>query len=262
MSDSMYWCCNADFGTHEKTCKNYVDPVPVPPSTPPPLPDCAACVVPDQGVAHVEGTRQHPRVQPVAPQGSAAANMTLEQRAYQAYFEAQAQTSGEIVKSMADFAEAFAAEQRAEIERLRAELANQRKYFQESREQERKWRFAAEERAESAEASVRKMREERDGMKLVIERDRTMVCDGVTALRKILREREWLGEGRGPYEWDDDRWHDEFNATAEEIREAIAGLEKIAADLSNSPTTWEEVQKARSALAAPDAPSEKENGNG
>lgn len=82
-------------------------------------------------------------------------------------------------------------------------------------------------------------------LKLVIERDRSLVCDGVNVLKSILRSREWLGEGRGCYEWDDDRWHDEFKATATEIRTAIEGMEKIAADLSNSPTNWDDVQKAR-----------------
>jgi predicted RNA-binding Zn-ribbon protein involved in translation (DUF1610 family) len=84
-----------------------------------------------------------------------------------------------------------------------------------------------------------------EDLQAVIERDRTNVCDAINGLKKVIREREWLGEGRGPYEWDDDRWHDEFNATAAEIREALKPLEKIAANLSNSPTTHEAVQKAR-----------------
>ena len=44
-----------------------VEPVPAQPATPQPLPDCAACVAPDQGVAHVEGTRQHPRAETATP---------------------------------------------------------------------------------------------------------------------------------------------------------------------------------------------------
>jgi len=48
----------------------HAEPVPVQPAepaTPQPLPDCAACVAPDQGVAHVEGTRQHPRAETATP---------------------------------------------------------------------------------------------------------------------------------------------------------------------------------------------------
>lgn len=82
-------------------------------------------------------------------------------------------------------------------------------------------------------------------LEAVIERDRTDVCDGVNVLKKVVQQREWLGEGRGPYEWDDDRWHAEFKATAAEIRGALSGLEKIAADLSNSPKTHEAVLLAR-----------------
>lgn len=83
-----------------------------------------------------------------------------------------------------------------------------------------------------------------------IEHDRTEICDAVSGLRKVLQEREWLGEGRGPYEWDDDRWHNEFTATAADIREAMEPLVKIAADLTNSPKSHEEVIEARRNLKA------------
>ena len=87
--------------------------------------------------------------------------------------------------------------------------------------------------------------EERERLEAVIERERTAIAEGVTGLKKAVREREWLGEGRGPYEWDDDRWHDEFNAAAREILAALEPLERIAADMSNSPKTQELVDKAR-----------------
>ena len=87
-------------------------------------------------------------------------------------------------------------------------------------------------------------------LELVIERDRTRVCDGVNALLKILREREWLGESRGPYEWDDDRWHEEFRATSAEIKAAVTDMQRIAADLSNSPKSWDKVQQVREAIRA------------
>ena len=88
----------------------------------------------------------------------------------------------------------------------------------------------------------------------IIERDRTAICDGVNGLKKVIDGREWLGEGRGPYEWDDDHWHDEFKATALEIRQALEPLKKIARDLSNCPKTWEQIQKARAGDASPSVP--------
>jgi hypothetical protein len=88
--------------------------------------------------------------------------------------------------------------------------------------------------AKFADRALAPLRERQKTLEAVIERDRSRVAEGVTALRKIVIRREWLGEGRGPYEWDDDRWHDEFKTTASEIRGAIEDLEKLAGDLSNS----------------------------
>jgi len=82
-------------------------------------------------------------------------------------------------------------------------------------------------------------------LEAIIERDRTQVAEGVTAIRDVLEGRDWLTEGRGPYEWNDDNWHKEFAYAAEEIRKAVEPLEKIAGDLSNCTKKWEEIQAAR-----------------
>ena len=82
-------------------------------------------------------------------------------------------------------------------------------------------------------------------LEAVIERDRSLLAERVKTLQKVISLRDWLGEGRGPFDWDDDRWHDEFNGAATEIREAVEPLIQLAADLSNSPTKWEDIQKAR-----------------
>jgi hypothetical protein len=102
-------------------------------------------------------------------------------------------------------------------------------------------------RIKTMEESLRAAQDRIAELEAVIERDRTKVCDEVNVLKCVIRSREWLGEGRGPYGWDDDHWHQEFIETAREIRDALAGLEKLAADLSNSPKTHEAVVAARAA---------------
>lgn len=82
----------------------------------------------------------------------------------------------------------------------------------------------------------------------ILECERTLVAQGVTAIKKAISSREWLTEGRGPYAYDDDRWHSEFAAAIEEILEALQPLERVAADWSNCRQKWEDVQKAREVL--------------
>jgi hypothetical protein len=82
----------------------------------------------------------------------------------------------------------------------------------------------------------------------ILERERTLVAEGVTNVKKAIKCREWLTEGRGSYEWNDDRWHGEFAAAISEILTAIQPLERIAADWTNCPQKWEDVQKAREEL--------------
>jgi peptidyl-tRNA hydrolase len=79
----------------------------------------------------------------------------------------------------------------------------------------------------------------------VIERDRSIFADCVTAIKKELESYQWLREGRGPYEWDDDKWHQEFAEAYKSIMSALEPAVKLAGDLSNSPKKWEEVQAAR-----------------
>lgn len=82
-------------------------------------------------------------------------------------------------------------------------------------------------------------------LKRAIERDRSTVAVAVTAIKRTLAGKEWLREGRGNYEWNDDRWMKEFGDAIDDIRTALEPLRKVAADLTNSPTTQAEVQAAR-----------------
>jgi hypothetical protein len=78
-----------------------------------------------------------------------------------------------------------------------------------------------------------------------LEFDRTAVAASMTAANKAVDERHWLTEGRGPYEWDDDRWHGEFYAAALEIKAALEPLTKIAANWAGCPKKPEEIAAAR-----------------
>lgn len=78
-----------------------------------------------------------------------------------------------------------------------------------------------------------------------LEHDRTKVAECVTAMKHTLRNYSWLLEGRGSYEWDDDRWHQEFKTATELLQKDLEPLAKIAADWSNCPKKWEDVQAAR-----------------
>src|SRR5690348_17063531 len=69
-----------------------------------------------------------------------------------------------------------------------------------------------------------------------LEYDRTAVADAITAAKKAIDSRDWLGgEGRGSYEWNDDRYRAEFGAAVKEIRKALEPLAKIAADWNGCP---------------------------
>ena len=83
-----------------------------------------------------------------------------------------------------------------------------------------------------------------------LEGDRTKVADCLSRANHAIASRDWLTEGRGSYEWNDDRWHAEFAAAADEIKEALAPLTKIAADWKFCPKTAAEVAKARLDLQA------------
>lgn len=87
--------------------------------------------------------------------------------------------------------------------------------------------------------------EENTRLKGVIERDRSRVADTMARMRKALLAREWLRLGRGSYEWDDDRWRDEFAQAWNELWNATESLKTIAADLSDSPATHAEAVAAR-----------------
>lgn len=87
-----------------------------------------------------------------------------------------------------------------------------------------------------------------------LERDRTTVCEAVNVLLKEIASRSWLmDEGRGSYEWDDDRYRQEFSEALQAIKQALEPLRRVAADLSGCPRTAEAVRQARETQAEHDA---------
>jgi hypothetical protein len=90
-----------------------------------------------------------------------------------------------------------------------------------------------------------------------LEHDRTKVAECVTRLKHTLENYHWLIEGRGSYEWDDDRWHQEFKTACELLQKDLEPMVRIAADWSNCPKKWEDVQAARATPPATAAPAER-----
>lgn len=94
---------------------------------------------------------------------------------------------------------------------------------------------ATEARAERAEAAL--------------ERDRTKVAETINAVRSEIAGREWVLTGRGPYDWDDDRYRAEFAQALAAIRGPIDSLRSIARDWSNCPVDPEKIKAARTPAA-------------
>lgn len=94
-------------------------------------------------------------------------------------------------------------------------------------------------------AELATVKAELDAAQGAIESDRTKLAGILTALDRCLGSRFWLTEGRGSYEWDDDRYREEFKFAVGEILEALKPLRSMAADWSNSPRTAVEIAAAR-----------------
>lgn len=82
-------------------------------------------------------------------------------------------------------------------------------------------------------------------LQAIIERDRTEVARGLRAVKEAIRGHEWLRLGRGSYEYDDDRWKDEFGEALDAIEQAMEPLRSVASNLNDSPVEAEAVAAAR-----------------
>lgn len=81
------------------------------------------------------------------------------------------------------------------------------------------------------------------------ELDRSRIPTALTALNGAVRGREWVLEGRGPYEWDDDDYRAEFSLWVDDVRKAADLFAKIASDWHGCPLDQTEIRHARAMLA-------------
>jgi hypothetical protein len=83
----------------------------------------------------------------------------------------------------------------------------------------------------------------------VIERDRSQVASGLHGMSKAIAGRAWLSEpGRGSYEWDDERYQQEFGHALNELAAAMEPLRVLARDWSDCPTDPLDIAEARALL--------------
>lgn len=77
------------------------------------------------------------------------------------------------------------------------------------------------------------------------EQSRSALAPVVHELKMIITRRDWMAEGRGPYEWDDPAYQQEFGQALLEWQEAIKPLQSVAANWSYCPTDPDEIAAAR-----------------
>lgn len=99
-------------------------------------------------------------------------------------------------------------------------------------------RDAAEVRAATAEAAFK-------AACVSNEQSRSALAPVVSELKMIITRRDWMTEGRGPYEWDDPAYQQEFGVALQEWQEAIKPLQSVAANWSYCPTDPDEIAAAR-----------------
>jgi hypothetical protein len=112
----------------------------------------------------------------------------------------------------------------------------------------REWeRTAAEalQRIRELEVNLASAESECKRMRNVIERDRSLVAAVMTSFRHHSSRWGWLIEGRGSYEYDDDRYRREFSSAMNAMESAIEPLRTLAGDWSDCPTTSAEIREAR-----------------
>lgn len=81
-------------------------------------------------------------------------------------------------------------------------------------------------------------------LRRVIERDRTLVGMVATSARRVLGSYRWVAEGRGPYEWDDDRYRAEFGHCVRQVTAEWDKLGHLIGDWSDCPM-GEELQAVK-----------------
>lgn len=97
---------------------------------------------------------------------------------------------------------------------------------------------------------AKKLRKQNKALSELIEADRTKLGQAVIGLDGAIAARSWLMEGRGPYEWDDDRYRAEFAEAIGAILDALKPIRQVASSFAGCPETTEAVAQARVDLKA------------
>jgi len=91
-------------------------------------------------------------------------------------------------------------------------------------------------------------------LRALLDRDRSGLAAALNAIRTEIRQREWLLEGRGPYEWNDDRYRQEagqaMRACGDIATKALAESGRCAAEAfaGPPPVAERELETLRDAL--------------
>ena len=125
------------------------------------------------------------------------------------------------------------------VERLRARLEHTFDYATQGAE----WQNDA--LCQEAATALERVVRERDEALATLEHDRAKVITACNEFSDAFARRKWLLESRGPYEWDDDRYRDEFSAALAELSEPVERMRVIGKDWSNCPTNHDEIMRAR-----------------
>lgn len=86
-----------------------------------------------------------------------------------------------------------------------------------------------------------------DHLTHVVDRDRYVVSAGINAVETAVRARQWVLQGRGPYEWDDDDYRKEFGIWMEEVYRVMDVLRKVSFNKTDCTTDEAKINEARKA---------------
>ena len=86
---------------------------------------------------------------------------------------------------------------------------------------------------------------EKDAALEANELDRRRLWGIVQGIEEEITGRMWIIEGRGSYEWDDNRYRKEFGWAISALQKKLEPLRKIAHDLADSPKNQKGVDEVR-----------------
>ena len=73
----------------------------------------------------------------------------------------------------------------------------------------------------SRDAEVARLRAERDALVEAFKLESDALFDVINGVRKELTSKDWMLEGRGPYQWDDDEYREEAKRAFDLIRDVV-----------------------------------------